>query len=49
LPILLIFVGVIGGFLAWGFLGIFLGATLLAVAYTVFCEWLDSSAQPDSP
>ncbi len=49
LPILLIFVGVIGGFLAWGFLGIFLGATLLAVAYTVFCDWLDSPAESIPP
>ena len=44
LPILLIFVGVIGGFLAWGFIGIFLGSTLLAVAYTVFCDWLEPPA-----
>ncbi|QSA97809.1 AI-2E family transporter [Methylococcus sp. EFPC2] len=49
LPILLIFVGVIGGFLAWGFLGIFLGATLLAVAYTVFGDWLSSPDKTDSP
>jgi predicted PurR-regulated permease PerM len=42
LPFLLILVGVIGGLLAWGFVGIFLGTTLLAVAYTVFFDWLDS-------
>jgi predicted PurR-regulated permease PerM len=41
LPFLLIFVGVIGGLLAWGFVGIFLGTTLLAAAYTLFFEWLD--------
>lgn len=45
LPFLLILVGVIGGLLAWGFVGIFLGTTLLAVAYTVFLEWLE----PPSP
>lgn len=41
LPFLLILVGVIGGLLAWGFVGIFLGTTLLAVAYTVFLDWLE--------
>jgi predicted PurR-regulated permease PerM len=41
LPLLLMFTGVIGGLLAWGFMGMFIGATLLAVAYTLFCEWLD--------
>jgi predicted PurR-regulated permease PerM len=36
LPFLLILAGVIGGLLAWGFIGIFLGATLLAVSYRLF-------------
>ena len=29
-----------GGMLAWGFIGIFLGATLLAVAYELTREWI---------
>jgi len=41
LPFLLIMVGVVGGLLAWGFVGIFLGTTLLAVAYTTFFAWLE--------
>jgi predicted PurR-regulated permease PerM len=41
LPFLLIVVGVVGGLLTWGFIGIFLGATLLAVGYTLFRNWLD--------
>jgi predicted PurR-regulated permease PerM len=41
LPFLLIIVGVVGGLLTWGFIGIFLGATLLAVSYTLFRNWLD--------
>jgi predicted PurR-regulated permease PerM len=44
LPFLLIILGVIGGLLAWGFVGIFLGTTLLAVAYTIFFTWLDHAA-----
>ena len=40
LPFGIIFLGVIGGFLAYGFLGIFFGATLMAVAFRLFKEWL---------
>lgn len=44
LPMLLILVGVMGGLLAYGFVGIFLGATLLAVVYTMLMAWLDNRA-----
>jgi len=40
LPFGIIFLGVIGGFLTYGFLGIFFGATLMAVAFRLFKEWL---------
>jgi len=40
LPFLLIMLGLIGGMIAFGFLGIFLGPTLLAVGYTLFSEWM---------
>jgi predicted PurR-regulated permease PerM len=43
IPTLLIFIGVLGGLIAWGFLGIFLGATLLAIGYTVLRSWLDQA------
>jgi predicted PurR-regulated permease PerM len=39
LPLLLVFLGVIGGVLAFGFLGIFLGPTLLAVGFALLREW----------
>lgn len=39
LPFVLVFMGVLGGVLAFGLLGIFLGPTLLAVAYALFQEW----------
>jgi predicted PurR-regulated permease PerM len=39
LPLLLVFLGVLGGVLAFGLLGIFIGPTLLAVGYTVLTEW----------
>ena len=46
LPLLLIFVGVIGGLLAYGFIGLFVGATLLGVGYTLFRSWLDEEPPP---
>jgi len=39
-PLGLIFLGVIGGILAFGFLGLFIGPTLLAVAYNLSQDWL---------
>jgi predicted PurR-regulated permease PerM len=40
LPILLVFLGVIGGVLSFGFVGIFIGPTLLAVGFTLLQEWI---------
>lgn len=42
LPFLLVLLGVLGGIAAFGFVGIFIGPTLLAVGYRVFKEWVDS-------
>jgi predicted PurR-regulated permease PerM len=39
-PLLLIFVGVIGGLIAFGLLGIVVGPVVLAVAYTVLNTWI---------
>lgn len=46
LPFLLIVVGVIGGLLAYGFIGLFVGTTLLGVGYTLFLSWLDEEPAP---
>ena len=46
LPLILIFLGVIGGLLAWGFLGLFIGPTLLAMTYTLFLGWIEASPMP---
>ena len=40
LPLLLILAGVIGGLIAIGLLGIFLGPTVLAVSYTLLNAWI---------
>ncbi len=41
LPFLVLFIGVIGGISAWGFTGMFKGAIILAVFYTLFTSWLE--------
>jgi predicted PurR-regulated permease PerM len=43
LPLLLIFAGVIGGLLAFGLVGIFVGPVVLAVAYTLLQAWIDDA------
>ena len=40
LPMLLVIAGVIGGLLAFGLIGIFVGPVVLAVAYTLFTAWI---------
>ena len=39
LPFLLTLLGVLGGVLAFGFVGIFIGPTLLAVGYSLLSDW----------
>jgi predicted PurR-regulated permease PerM len=39
LPFILILLGVIGGMLAFGFIGLFIGPSLLAVGYSLVREW----------
>jgi predicted PurR-regulated permease PerM len=44
LPLLLILVGVIGGLIAFGILGLFIGPTVLAVTYTLLNAWIREAA-----
>ncbi len=52
LPFAVVFLGVLGGLLAFGVIGVFLGPTLLAVAYRLATEWTtggqSATAQGDS-
>jgi predicted PurR-regulated permease PerM len=41
MPLLLVFAGVIGGLLAFGIVGIFVGPVVLAVAYTLLQAWVE--------
>ena len=41
-PMLVIFLGAIGGFLYNGFIGLFLGAIILTIGYKLFMTWLET-------
>ena len=47
LPLLLIFAGVIGGLVAFGIIGLFIGPVILAVAYTLLVEWIADAPHED--
>ena len=47
LPLLLIFSGVIGGLVAFGVIGLFIGPVVLAVTYTLLKEWVSGDAAGD--
>jgi len=42
LPLLLVFSGVVGGLIAFGLIGIFVGPVVLAVAYTLLDAWVNA-------
>ena len=46
LPLLLIFAGVIGGLIAFGVIGLFIGPVMLAVTYTLLQAWV-LGAEPE--
>jgi predicted PurR-regulated permease PerM len=47
LPLVLIFAGVLGGLVGFGFIGIFVGPVVLAVTYTLVVDWIQSG-DPDT-
>jgi predicted PurR-regulated permease PerM len=47
LPLLLVFAGVVGGLLALGMIGIFVGPVVLAVADTLLRAWIDGGTRKD--
>jgi predicted PurR-regulated permease PerM len=44
-PMLVLFMGSLGGFMAGGILGLFVGAIVSAIGYTVFMAWLEESGE----
>ena len=47
LPMILLLAGVIGGIIAFGLVGIFLGPVVLAVAYTLLLSWMAEENLPE--
>jgi predicted PurR-regulated permease PerM len=43
-PIVVVFLGAIGGFVALGIIGLFVGAIVLSVGYKLFVAWLEGNA-----
>ena len=48
LPGILAFLGAIGGLLAWGVVGVFLGPVILAVCHRLIVEWTNEQAKAGS-
>ena len=46
-PMLVIFIGVIGGFILSGFIGLFTGAIVFSLGYKLYLGWVNSDIQPD--
>jgi len=46
LPLLLIFAGVVGGLIAFGLLGLFVGPMVLAVTWKIALEWIRTEEPP---
>jgi predicted PurR-regulated permease PerM len=44
LPLLLVFVGVVGGMLTFGLIGIFIGPVVLAVCWTLLQAWVSEES-----
>ncbi|WP_455924784.1 AI-2E family transporter [Pseudomonas putida] len=43
LPLVIVLLGVFGGLLAFGFIGLFIGPTLLAIGYSLLLDWTRTS------
>ncbi len=48
-PMLVILIGVLGGMMAYGLIGIFMGPVLFAVFYELFKVWIDESPEAETP
>ena len=49
LPLLLVFAGVVGGLIAFGLTGIFVGPVVLAVSHTLLSAWVDDEISEVEP
>jgi predicted PurR-regulated permease PerM len=49
IPLFLIIAGVIGGLIAFGVIGLFIGPVVLAVAYTMLFDWMSEAEVASTP
>jgi predicted PurR-regulated permease PerM len=47
-PMLVIFIGVIGGFILSGFIGLFTGAIVMSIGYKLFVAWINTVPEKGS-
>lgn len=47
-PMLVIFLGVIGGFIMSGFIGLFVGPIIFSIGYKLFIAWLNETDTPET-
>ena len=45
-PMLIVFIGAIGGFMTQGIIGLFVGAVVFSLGYQIFMAWLQIEAGP---
>lgn len=43
-PMLVVFLGAIGGFIGFGIIGLFVGAVVLSMGYNLFLQWLEQES-----
>ena len=44
-PVLVVFLGAIGGFISMGIVGLFVGSIVLVLGYTLLTAWLTEGAE----
>ncbi|WP_312935733.1 AI-2E family transporter [Pseudomonas sp.] len=49
LPLVIVLLGVFGGLIAFGFIGLFIGPTLLAVGYSLLLDWSRNPTSSGTP
>jgi len=47
-PMMIIFLGAVGGFIAYGFTGLFIGAAVVVMGYEIFMAWLTEHGSLES-
>jgi predicted PurR-regulated permease PerM len=47
-PIPIIFIGAIGGFITSGILGLFTGAIILSIGYSLYLSWVNEGVEVDT-